>query len=56
MIMIKSEIVKINKIENFDNLYISRAIRAMGFDYVRWAIIDIDESFLTITVSYINVT
>ncbi len=52
--MIKSEIVKIKKIKGFDNLYIEQELKNSGFDLVRWAIVKIDDDFLTVSVSYIN--
>jgi hypothetical protein len=50
--MIKSEIVKLKKVENFDNLYIEQELKNLGFDVVRWALIEIDDEFLTVSVSY----
>lgn len=51
--MIKSKIVKINKIKNFDNRYIENTLSKMGFELVRWAIVSIDETYLEISVSHI---
>lgn len=52
--MIKSENIKIKKIENFDNLYIEQELKLLGFDVVRWAVIAVDEEYLTVSISYIN--
>jgi hypothetical protein len=52
--MIKSETVKIQKPKNFDNLYIEQELKNLGFDVVRWALIEIDDKFLTVSVSYNN--
>lgn len=52
--MIKSKNIKIKKIENFDNLYIEQELKLMGFDVVRWAVIAVDEGYLTVSISYIN--
>ena len=53
--MIKSKNVKIKKIENFDNLYVEQELKALGLDVVRWAVIDVDDDSLTVSVSYINI-
>ncbi len=50
--MIKSKNIKIQKIENFDNLYIEQELKNLGLDIVRWAVIALDEEFLTVSVSY----
>jgi len=49
--MIKSEVIKIKKAENFDNLYIEQELKNLGLDVVRWAVIDIDKKYLTVSVS-----
>ena len=49
--MIKSDIIKIKKIENFDNKYIENELSKLYKSVVRWAIVDIDD-FLHISVSY----
>ena len=40
--MIKSEIVKIKKIKDFDNLYIENELSKLYKSVIRWAIISID--------------
>lgn len=50
--MIKSKIVKINKIENFDNIYIENSLINKKIDPVRWAIVDVNEGFIIVSVSY----
>lgn len=52
MAMIVSEIVKIKKIENFDNIYIENELSKIDKTPVRWAIIDISKDFLSVSVSY----
>lgn len=52
--MIKSENIKIKKIDGFDNLYIEQELKALGLNIVRWAVIDVNENFVTVSVSYIN--
>lgn len=52
--MILSDTVKIKKIEAFDNSYIEAELKRLGKGPVRWALIDIDNDFLTVSVSYIN--
>ncbi len=51
--MIKSAVVKINKINNFDNCYIESELRKLYRDIVRWAVIDVDDADISISVSYI---
>lgn len=51
--MVKSDIIKIKKIENFDNNYIENEISKSGKSLLRWAIVDIDDEYLTVSVSYI---
>lgn len=50
--MIKSEIIKINKIDNFDNVYIENSLKSKKIDPVRWAIVDVNEDFILVSVSY----
>lgn len=52
--MIKSEIVKINKIENFDNIYIEKELSELGKEPLRWAVIGVKNDYLVISVSYIS--
>lgn len=51
--MIKSDIIKIKKIENFDNLYVERELLKKYSSVIRWAITDIGDEFLTVSVSYL---
>lgn len=50
--MIKSDILKIKKIENFDNIYIEQELSNMFNSVIRWAIVAIQENNLIISVSY----
>lgn len=50
--MIQSTKIKINKIENFDNLYIENELKKLGFELIRWAVIAVDDESLTVSVSY----
>lgn len=50
--MIKSEIIKIKKIENFDNLYVESELKKLVSEVVRWAVIDVDDVCITVSVSY----
>ncbi len=52
--MVKSEIVKINKIENFDNIYIEKELSELGKEPLRWAVIGVKNDYLVISVSYIS--
>ncbi len=52
--MILSEIVKVNKIESFDNIYIENELIKSGKIPVRWAIVDVDDNYIMVCVSYLN--
>lgn len=52
--MIISDTIKIIKTENFDNEYIERELINLSKKPVRWAVIDVSDDFLTVSVSYIN--
>lgn len=52
--MVKSEIVKINKIENFDNIYIEKELSELGKEPLRWAVTGMEDDSLIISVSYIS--
>lgn len=50
--MIKSENIRIKKIKNFDNAYIENELGS--YNLVRWAVVAVDDEWLTVSVSYIN--
>lgn len=50
--MIRSDIVKIPIIENFDNNYIERKLENMFSAVIRWAVVEVSEKELTLSVSY----
>lgn len=50
--MIKSETINIKKIANFDNLYIENELKKLHSSIVRWALIEVNDDFLTISLSY----
>ena len=50
--MIKSDIIKIPKIENFDNSYIERELGKMSFSVIRWAVVEVCDAELVLSVSY----
>lgn len=50
--MIKSDIIKIKKIENFDNIYIEQELSSKYNSVIRWAIVAVDEDDLAVSVSY----
>lgn len=52
--MIKSEIVKIKKLENLDNIYIEKELCKLNKKPLRWAITDIQKDNLVVSVSYID--
>lgn len=50
--MIKSDIIKIKKIEDFDNIYIEQELSHKYNSVIRWAIVEITDNELIISVSY----
>lgn len=50
--MIKSDTVRIDRICNFDDEYIEKRLISVYSNIVRWAIIDIDEKDIIVSVSY----
>lgn len=51
--MIVSDIVKIEKVKNFDNDYIEQELLKSFNNIIRWALIEVEDYKLTISVSYI---
>lgn len=49
--MIKSDIIKLKKTDNFDNLYVENELSKMYKSVIRWAIVDIGDD-LTVSVSF----
>lgn len=49
--MIKSDIVKIPRIENFDNVYVEHELAKLFPSVIRWAIVAVDEDVLSVSVS-----
>ena len=49
--MIKSGIVKIKKIDDFDNLYVEQELSKIFKSVIRWALVDINDD-LTVSVSF----
>ena len=50
--MIKSDIIKIEKIDNFDNNYVERKLSKNFANVIRWAIVEVSEKDLTVSISY----
>ena len=50
--MIKSDIVKIPRIENFDNDYVEQELAKLFSSVIRWAIVAVDEDVLSVSVSF----
>ena len=50
--MIKSDIIKIPRIENFDNDYIENELSKKFAVVIRWAVVDVEENELVVSVSY----
>lgn len=50
--MITTKTIKLKKPNEFDNLRIEKQLSDMGFNVIRWAIIDITETELILSVSH----
>ena len=50
--MITTQTVKLKKPNEFDNLWIEKQLSASGYNVIRWAIIDVTETELTLSVSH----
>lgn len=51
--MITTQTVKLKKPNDFDNLWIEKQLSDMGFNVIRWAIIDITDKEIITTISII---
>ena len=49
---ITSTNVKIPQVEDFDTEYIENYLKNRGYDLIRWAITDVGENEITVSVSY----
>jgi len=49
--MIKSDIVKINKISNFDDIYIEKELSKKYSEIIRWAVVEVNETDIVLSVS-----
>lgn len=50
--MITTQTIKLKKPNDFDNLRIEKQLSNMGFNVIRWAIIDITDTELILSVSH----
>ena len=50
--MIKSDTITINKTDNFDDVYIEQQLLSSFSNIIRWAVIDVSEQVITVSVSY----
>ena len=50
--MITTQTIKLKKPIEFDNLWIEKQLSNMGFNVIRWAIIDITDTELILSVSH----
>lgn len=50
---IVSENIKIKNIKEFSTEYIEGELKNLGFDFIRWAIVDVQEDFFIVCVSYV---
>lgn len=49
--MINTTTIKLNNIKDFDNNYIEQELSKHFCSIIRWAIVKIDDKFLTVSVS-----
>ena len=52
--MIESSIIKIKKNKNLDNIQIENELSSMYSSIIRWAIVDIDDTNIVLSVAYIK--
>lgn len=52
--MILTKTIKLNRPTDFDNIWIENKLSELGFDVIRWAIVDINESNIILSVSHKN--
>ena len=50
--MITTKTIKLNRPDKFDNLWIENKLSELGFDVIRWAIVDINIKEITLSISY----
>ncbi len=50
--MITTKTIKLKKPNEFDNLWIEKQLSDTGFNVIRWAIIDVSETELILSVSH----
>lgn len=51
--MITTQTVKLKKPNDFDNLWIEKELSKLGYDIIRWAIINITDKEIITTISII---
>ncbi len=52
--MITTKEVKIDKIDNLKSEYIESQLKQMGFDVLRWAITEVNDTFYTLNIAIIE--
>ncbi len=50
--MVVSDVIKIKFLQ--DNLLIENELKSLGIDPLRWAVVDVQEDFILVSVSYIK--
>ena len=50
--MIQSDIIPFDKLDNFDNHYAERELAKNFANVIRWAIVEVSEKDLTVSISY----
>ena len=52
--MITTKTIILNKPNEFDNLWIEKKLSELGYDVIRWAIVDINETEIILSISITN--
>ena len=52
--MITTKTITLNKPNEFDNLWIEKKLSELGYDVIRWAIVDINETEIILSISITN--
>ncbi len=52
--MITTKTIKLKKPNEFDNLWIEKTLSELGYEVIRWAIIDITATEITLCVAVIE--
>ena len=50
--MIRTQTIRLKKPNEFDNLWIEKELSSMGLDVIRWAVIEVTDRELIVSVSH----